>query len=277
MENNNIGKRIAILRKKNGWSQLDLAQKLNVTDKAISKWENGGSPSVDLFPKLSKLFGVSIDYLMLGDGNDDSETSTAADYAEATDEVTEDLDFESSIKNLTLYDLDLILHDQMDLYTEEELQMIKARRQELLEAPVDVEETEEDEDESDESDLEEEVLKREMALEEERKKIAISKLPKNLYCPKCDGLNPEPGQYCEDCELDFLSHFQNYQSNEKQQKTDNSGCAGYLLALLFPLIGLIWGAVKGNKSVIIFSIIMMLLSFLTYALLQDVFLGILLG
>ena len=73
---NDVGKRIAELRKQNGWSQAELAQKLNVTDKAISKWENGGMPSVDLFPKLSKIFNVSIDYLMLGDGEDESEQET---------------------------------------------------------------------------------------------------------------------------------------------------------------------------------------------------------
>ena len=63
----NIGNTIAELRKKKKWTQTELAQKLNVSDKAVSKWENdGGLPSVEFFPKLAELFGVSIDYLMTG-------------------------------------------------------------------------------------------------------------------------------------------------------------------------------------------------------------------
>lgn len=64
----NIGNTIAKLRKKSGLTQLALAQKLDVSDKAVSKWENGqGYPDITVFPKLAALFGVSIDYLMLGE------------------------------------------------------------------------------------------------------------------------------------------------------------------------------------------------------------------
>lgn len=63
-----IGKRIENLRKKSGMTQQMLAQKLNVTDKAISKWENGiGYPDITFLPKLSTLFGVMVDYLMFGE------------------------------------------------------------------------------------------------------------------------------------------------------------------------------------------------------------------
>ncbi len=62
-----IGKRIENLRKKSGMTQQMLAQKLNVTDKAISKWENGiGYPDITFLPKLSTLFGVTVDYLIFG-------------------------------------------------------------------------------------------------------------------------------------------------------------------------------------------------------------------
>lgn len=62
-----VGKTIAELRKEKGWTQLELAEKLQVSDKAVSKWEkDSGSPSVEFFPMLSKLFGVSIDYLLTG-------------------------------------------------------------------------------------------------------------------------------------------------------------------------------------------------------------------
>ena len=62
-----IGKTIAELRKAKGWTQVELAEKLQVSDKAISKWEkDNGSPSVEFFPVLAELFGVSIDYIMTG-------------------------------------------------------------------------------------------------------------------------------------------------------------------------------------------------------------------
>lgn len=62
-----FGKMILKFRKKLGLTQMELAQKLNVTDKAVSKWENGsGYPEITLLPILSELFGVSIDYLLKG-------------------------------------------------------------------------------------------------------------------------------------------------------------------------------------------------------------------
>ena len=62
-----IGKTIAELRKEKGWTQAELAQKLQVSDKAVSKWEKDiGIPSVEFFPMLAALFGVSIDYIMTG-------------------------------------------------------------------------------------------------------------------------------------------------------------------------------------------------------------------
>ena len=62
-----IGKTIAELRKEKGWTQVELAEKLQVSDKAVSKWEKDDAfPSVEFFPLLAELFDVSIDYLMTG-------------------------------------------------------------------------------------------------------------------------------------------------------------------------------------------------------------------
>lgn len=62
-----VGKTIATLRKEKGWTQVELAEKLQVSDKAVSKWEKDDAfPSVEFFPALAELFGVSIDYLMTG-------------------------------------------------------------------------------------------------------------------------------------------------------------------------------------------------------------------
>lgn len=67
MDEHSIGKTIARLRKSKGWTQVELAEKLNVSDKAVSKWESeSGLPEISQFPTLAKLFDVSIDYLMMG-------------------------------------------------------------------------------------------------------------------------------------------------------------------------------------------------------------------
>ena len=62
-----VGKTIATLRKEKGWTQADLAEKIGLTDKAVSKWESdNGLPDTTNFPALAEIFGVSIDYLMTG-------------------------------------------------------------------------------------------------------------------------------------------------------------------------------------------------------------------
>ena len=68
MDTKSIGNTISKLRKKHSMTQLQLAQRLNISDKTVSKWESGqGYPDVTAFPLLAALFGVSIDYLMLGE------------------------------------------------------------------------------------------------------------------------------------------------------------------------------------------------------------------
>lgn len=63
-----LGTTIAKLRKKNNLTQWQLAEKLHVSDKAVSKWENGaGYPEISLLPLLSEIFDVSIDYLFKGE------------------------------------------------------------------------------------------------------------------------------------------------------------------------------------------------------------------
>ena len=62
-----IGNLIAEHRNRLGYTQSELASRLGVTDKAVSKWErNLSCPDISLLPKLSELFGISIDELMHG-------------------------------------------------------------------------------------------------------------------------------------------------------------------------------------------------------------------
>lgn len=65
MNNQTFGTTIAALRKAQGMTQLELAEKMGVTDKAVSKWERDLSfPDVSSLPKLAEIFGVSVDELM---------------------------------------------------------------------------------------------------------------------------------------------------------------------------------------------------------------------
>ena len=58
-----IGNRIKSKRKKLKMTQLELAQMLNVTDRAVSKWEqNQGNPDISILPKIAEIFNVSLDY-----------------------------------------------------------------------------------------------------------------------------------------------------------------------------------------------------------------------
>jgi len=67
MNQANIGKFISELRKEKNMTQLELANKLGITDRAISKWENGrGMPDVSLLEPLCKELNISINELLTG-------------------------------------------------------------------------------------------------------------------------------------------------------------------------------------------------------------------
>ena len=68
-----LSEKLYTLRKKSGLSQEQLAEQLNVSRQAISKWESGtSSPESDKLIAISRYFNVSLDYLMKED-NDQSE------------------------------------------------------------------------------------------------------------------------------------------------------------------------------------------------------------
>lgn len=65
MANKSMGEIISTLRKEKGMTQKELADMLNITDKAVSKWERDISyPDTQTIPKLAEIFGVSIEELM---------------------------------------------------------------------------------------------------------------------------------------------------------------------------------------------------------------------
>ena len=65
MKKETMGMMIATKRKELGMTQLDLAEKMGVTDKAVSKWERDLSyPDINSLPQLAEVFDMSVDDLM---------------------------------------------------------------------------------------------------------------------------------------------------------------------------------------------------------------------
>ncbi len=80
-----LADKIIELRKKNGWSQEELAEKLDVSRQSVSKWESAQSiPDMNKILKLSEVFGVSTDFLL-------KDEMTTAEYVETP--VVEDTEY----------------------------------------------------------------------------------------------------------------------------------------------------------------------------------------
>ena len=68
MEKKTIGGFISALRKANGMTQKDLAERLNVSDKSVSRWEcDEGAPDLSLIPVIAEIFDVTCDELLRGE------------------------------------------------------------------------------------------------------------------------------------------------------------------------------------------------------------------
>ena len=85
--------KLITLRKKAGWSQEELAEKLGVTRQSVSKWEGAQSvPDIDKILQLARLFGVTTDYLLKEEqgepeytAEDDTPTLRKVTLAQAND------------------------------------------------------------------------------------------------------------------------------------------------------------------------------------------------
>ena len=65
-----LAENLSALRAENKMTQIELAEKLNYTDKSVSKWEHGDAiPPIDVLKDLADLYGVSLDYLVTGKDN----------------------------------------------------------------------------------------------------------------------------------------------------------------------------------------------------------------
>ncbi len=74
MDITTIGSRISELRKEKAVTQDELAKAVGISAQAVSKWERGGVPDIELLPVIADYFGVSIDYLF---GRERSDTANA--------------------------------------------------------------------------------------------------------------------------------------------------------------------------------------------------------
>lgn len=74
MERKTIGGFIATLRKANGMTQKELAERLNVSDKTVSRWErDDGAPDLSTIPVIAEIFDVTCDELLRGERKSPSE------------------------------------------------------------------------------------------------------------------------------------------------------------------------------------------------------------
>jgi len=84
MDNEKVGQFILELRKSNQMTQKELAEKLNVSDKAVSKWERGLSyPDIALLSPLSDILGVTTTELLNGEKTDNEVVNVEASVANA--------------------------------------------------------------------------------------------------------------------------------------------------------------------------------------------------
>ncbi len=78
-----LAEKLVSLRKQKGLTQMELAERLDVSRQAVSRWEVGSSvPSTDNLRTLSEIYGVSLDYL-LRDGIEDLVDDSQYQYQES--------------------------------------------------------------------------------------------------------------------------------------------------------------------------------------------------
>lgn len=84
-----MNEKIALLRRRSGWSQEQLAEWMNVSRQTVSKWESGrATPATEHIVHLSRLFGVTTDHLLLDEQTPPSEPAEEAPVRRITESDT---------------------------------------------------------------------------------------------------------------------------------------------------------------------------------------------
>lgn len=98
-----LNKKLTHLRKKEGLSQIEVAEKLAVSRQAVSRWESGESrPSTDNLQALCKLYHVPLDYLLNESGDEPQAPTPASTAAESEPEPTEQKSGKRRIRTLVI-------------------------------------------------------------------------------------------------------------------------------------------------------------------------------
>lgn len=88
MNSKKTGSFIAALRKEKGYTQTALAEILNVSNRTVSKWENGdGYPDITILPEIARVFNVSVDELLNGEKAPNSEVDLKVTEVENRDNL----------------------------------------------------------------------------------------------------------------------------------------------------------------------------------------------
>ncbi len=104
MNQEKIGSFIAVCRKENGFTQAALAEKLGITDRAISKWENGRSlPDPSIMLELCELLHININELLTGERLD------MKDYKEMAEKNLVELARQEELNNKKLLALECVI------------------------------------------------------------------------------------------------------------------------------------------------------------------------
>ena len=94
-----LADKIVKLRKKNGWSQEELAEKMNVSRQAVSKWESSQTiPDLEKILQLSKFFGVTTDYLLKDELEDE--------------ELTNDTSSDATVKRISIEEANMYIEQR---------------------------------------------------------------------------------------------------------------------------------------------------------------------
>ena len=103
-----LSEKIINLRKSRGWSQEELAEKLDVSRQSVSKWESGVSnPELDKIVAMSTLFGVSTDYLLKDVTAEEREPIHDFARGDADEEVVEEIITEEPIPTYEVTDTEV--------------------------------------------------------------------------------------------------------------------------------------------------------------------------
>ena len=155
--------------------------------------------------------------------------------------------FADEIKNYTIDELDLIISTKNDLYSEEEMNQLKA----LLEEKIKIE-------------------------KEEYEAKVLARLPETINCEKCEVPNPSSNEVCEFCgyyldkSIYYSEEYNDSDETEELENEEKNYTFHYVISFIIPIVGLIFGAImltkddeeqsSCGKTCIIIALVSMLLS-----------------